>query len=147
MGVRPNQHSEPSEDELRAMLEEREQAQTADRRRLARICTCILAVIFAALAVAALSSADFREAVTQLFREPASEASPRPQPVKPPGAQESVEDELKRTANDVTAGPLVSPDGKVISKEDIGFAMELLNFAQGPPSHQEPPAEKARKDP
>ena len=128
------------------MLEEREQVQAASRHRLARICTLILTVGFAVLALAFFSSSDNRDAVASLFREPAPEPPPRPQPVKPAGAQESVEDELKRTAHDVIAGPLASPDGKVISKEDIGFAMELLNFAQGPPSHEEPPAEKAKAD-
>ena len=126
------------------MLEEREQVQATARHRLARIGTRILAVGLAGLAIGFFSFSDNREAVASLFREPAPEPAPPPQVAKPPGAHESVEDELIRTANNVNAGPLASPDGKAISKEDIGFAMELLNFAQGPRPREETPAEKAK---
>jgi hypothetical protein len=144
VGETPDQPAEPSEEELRAMLEEREQVQATARRQLAGIGTRILAVGLAALVIGFFSFSDNREAVASMFREAAPDPAPPPPAAKPAGVQESVADELIRTANDVTAGPLASPDGKAISKEDIGFAMELLNFAQGPPPREEAPVEKAK---
>jgi hypothetical protein len=134
------------------MLEEREQVQATVQHGLARVGTRILAVGFAVLAIGFFSFSDNREAVASMFREapsePAPPAKPPPTPAKPAPGQESAADELIRTANDVTAGPLaapVSPDGKVVSKEDIGFAMELLNFTQGPRTQEAPRAEKKEK--
>jgi len=142
------------------MLERREQVQATQQHRLAGIGTRIVAASLAALIIGFFSFSDNREAVASMFREPAPEAAPPPQAspalellqaaAKPPtGRQESASEELARTANNVTAGPLltpegISPDGKLVSKEDISFAVQLLNFAQGPPTQQAPPAEKAK---
>lgn len=147
MAETPDQPVEPSEDELRAMLEAREQVQATAQKRLAGIGSRILVIGFAVLALGFFSFSDNREAVASILREVTSEPAPAPQPIpaKPVGGQESVSDELIRTANAVNAGPLALPaDGKVIGQEDIGFALELLNFTQGPPT-QEAPAEKKDK--
>jgi len=130
------------------MLEEREQVQATTQHQLARIGTRVLAAGLAALAIGFFSFSDNREAVASMFREPAPEPARPPQqsaPAKPADGQLSAADELTRAANDMTSNPLALPsDGKIIHKEDIGFAMELLNFAQGPPTQQAPPAEKAK---
>ncbi|HEY1121415.1 MAG TPA: hypothetical protein VGE67_07425 [Haloferula sp.] len=145
------------------MLENREKVQATEQHRLAGIGTRIVAGVVAALVIGFFSFSDNREAVASMFREPAPEAETGPQPralpslelldapAKSAGGQESASEELTRTANTVTAGPLLTPEGlapggKVVSKEDIGFAMQLLNFAQGPPTQEAPkPAEKAKE--
>jgi hypothetical protein len=145
----PDPPAEPSEEELRAMLEAREQVHATTQHQLARIGTRVLVAGLAALAIGFFSFSDNREAVASMFREPAPEPArppqPAPAPAKPADGQVSAADELTRAANDMTSNPLALPsDGKIIHKEDIGFAMELLNFAQGPPTQQAPPAEKAK---
>jgi hypothetical protein len=134
------------------MLEAREQVQAKAQNRLAGIGTRIFVIGFAVLTIGFFSFSDNREAVVSMFREPATEPTPPPKPApalapaKPAAGQESPSDELVRTANDVTAGPLALPsDGKIIHKEDIGFAMELLNFTQGPRTQEAPQAEKKDK--
>ena len=112
------------------------------------------------IAIVFFSFGDNRELVASLLREaePGADAPARPEPApqlatptaKPGGKQEGVSEELTRTANNITAGPLltpegIAPDGKLVSKEDIGFAMQLLNFAQGPPTQEAPPPEKAKE--
>jgi hypothetical protein len=147
----PDSPAESPEEDLRTMLEAREQVQATTQHQLARIGTRILAVTFAALVIGFFSFSDNREAVASMFREATSEPTPPPQaraaPANMADGQESVADELIRATNDVNAGPLALPqDGKVVSKEDIGFVMQMLNFAQGPPNQAAPPAEKS-KDP
>ena len=132
------------------MLEAREQVQATTQHRLARIGTRILAVGFAAVVIGFFSFSDNREAVASMFREAASEPAPPPQPQAAPGkpadGPESAADELIRATNQVNANPLALPqDGKVVSKEDIGFVMQMLNFAQGPPNQEAPPAEKTKE--
>ena len=141
------------------MLDAREQLKTSEQHRLAGVATRIAAGAFAVIAIVFFSFGDNRELVTALFSEldPNADAPPRPQPApqlalptaKPAGTQESASEELTRAANNVTAGPLltpegIAPDGKLVSKEDIGFAMQLLNFAQGPRNQEAPPPEKAK---
>lgn len=150
MGETRDQPAGPSEDDLQSMLEAREQVKAAARNRLSGIGTRIVVIGFAVLTIGFFSFSDTREAVASMFREPASEPTPPPQPApapaKPIPGQESASDELVRTANAVNAGPLALPaDGKIISKEDIGFAMELLNFTQGPRTQEAPKAEKKEK--
>lgn len=143
------------------MLEAREQVQATEQHRLAGIGTRVFAIIFAALAIGFFSSSDTREAVASMFREPPSQANPPPRSLPelglleatpaPAGEQESASEELIRTANTASAGPMfnpegINPDGKIISKEDIGFAMQLLNFAQGPPPQEARPAAEKAKD-
>ena len=151
MAETPDQPAEPAEEDLQTMLEAREQVQATSQHRLARTGTRILAVAFAALVIGFFSFSDNREAVASMFREPAAEPAPRPQPqaqalpFNPADGRESPADELIRATNEVNANPLGLPaDGKVVSKEDIGFVMQLLNFAQGPPNQEAPPAKKAK---
>ena len=142
------------------MLDAREQAKTFEQHRLAGIGTRIAAGAFAVIAIGFFSFGDNREFVASLLREaePGADAPPRPESApqfptstaKPRGEQESASEELTRTANNVSAGPLltpegIAPDGKLVSKEDIGFAMQLLNFAQGPRTQEAPPPEKAKE--
>lgn len=134
----------PSEAELRAMLEAREQVQASAQSRLAGIGTRILAISFAVLAIGFFSFRDNREAVASMFLEAASDPQPPSPATKPADAQESVEDLLLRTSNGIDAKSLGSTEGKVITKEDIAFATELLNFGQTPSPRKEPPAEKAK---
>jgi hypothetical protein len=148
VGETPEQPAEPSEEELRAMLEKREQVQATQQHRLARIGTRFLMVVFAAAAIAFFSSSENREAAASMFREPEPAPAPPPKPAMPAksgGAPETVEEQLIRGATDATT--LSSPDGKMISKEDIGLAVEILNFMQGPPPREEPPAEEKAKGP
>ncbi|MEK7950988.1 hypothetical protein [Luteolibacter soli] len=145
------QPTDPSEEELRAILERREQVLAMQQHNLGRIVTRVVVALIALALIGFFSSSENREIVASLFREPAPEpvlppAPPRlptdvglgPAPAKPAAGQvESASDELLRTATNASAGPLISPesissDGKIISKEDIGFASELLNFAEGP---------------
>ena len=133
------------------MLEAREQVQAKAQNRLAGIGTRIFVIGFAVLTIGFFSFSDTREAVLSMF-EPAPEPTPSPQPApalipaKPAAGQESASDELTRAANNVTAGPLALPsDGKIIHKEDIGFAMELLNFTQGPRVQEAQQPEKKDK--
>jgi len=134
------------------MLEAREQVQAKAQNQLAGLGSRILLIGFAILTIGFFSFSDTRDAVASMFRDPASEPTPPPRPVpalaaaKPAANQESASDELTRAANNVNAGPLALPaDGKIITKEDIGFAMELLNFAQGPRTQESPAAEKKDK--
>jgi hypothetical protein len=141
------------------MLDAREQVKTSEQHRLAGIATRIAAGVVAVIAIVFFSFGDNRELVTSLLREtePNADAPPRPESApqlapptaKPAGKQESASEEIARTANNATAGPLltpegIAPDGKLVSKEDIGFAMQLLNFAQGPRNQEAPPPEKAK---
>jgi hypothetical protein len=148
----PDQPAEPSDEELRTMLEAREQVHATTQHQLARIGTRILAVTIVALLIGFFSFSDNREAVASMFREAAAEPEPAPPrqpqvaPANPGGGPESAADELIRATNQVNASPLALPaDGKVVSKEDIGFVMQLLNFAQGPPNQEAPPAEKPKE--
>lgn len=142
------------------MLETREQVQAKEQHRLAGIGSRVFAITFAALAIGFFSFSSNREAVASMFREAAPEAAPPPRSLPslelldatatPAGQQESASNELIRAANNASAGPMftpegINPDGKIISKEDIGFAMQLLNFGNAPPAREAPrPAEKAK---
>ena len=126
------------------MLEAREQVQASAQSRLAGVGTRILAISFAVLAIGFFCFRDTREAVVSIFQEAASDPEPPARPAKPADAQESVEDLLLRTSNGIDAKSLGSSEGKIITKEDIAFATQLLNFGQTPPPREAPPAEKAK---
>jgi len=137
------------------MLDAREKVRATTQHRLARTGTRILATGFLVLLIGLFSSSDIREAVVSLFHEaPPETATESPsRPLALPEAlsaegQTGAAEELIRAANNVNSNPLGLPaDGKAIHKEDIGFVMELLDFAQGPPVQRAPTAPKAKKDP
>ncbi|MCW1923787.1 hypothetical protein OKA05_14565 [Luteolibacter arcticus] len=146
----PEQPAEPSEGELRAILDERERVRAAARQRVAGRTTRIIAAVIAVVVIALVSPSENREIVASLFREPDPEPSAAPQvePAKPlePGEQESIEDQLTNSAS-IDAKSMVSPDGKIVTKADIGLAMELLNFMQVAPKREDPPATKSEPQP
>ncbi|MCW1884174.1 hypothetical protein OKA04_05490 [Luteolibacter flavescens] len=148
MEERPDHPSEPTEDELRSMLEEREEVQAAEQNRLGSKVTRVSLVIFAVAAITFFSFRENREAVADIFREP------DPEPLHLPGLADfpeddgSVESQLLRNASGIDPSALGAPGGKIVTKEDIEFASELLNFGTLPKKHDEtPPQEKEKKKP
>ncbi len=138
---KPSRADEPDEGELRALLETRERQQADRWQDLRRVSTRIIGLAFVAGAVAFLA--------TGWNREPAAaDAGGNPQagaPVKPTavpaifaGAVENPDEEaLKRAAGMPTKAEerAKAMDGKIIDQEDIKFAMDLLQFMQGPPDN------------
>ena len=124
---------EPSEEDLRELLEAREREQAVGWRKLNRASTWILLLAAAAGLGAFLSSGSNRADLASMFRE---------QPAAPPAAVPAVfaaavenpdEEALKRAAGIPTrAEEAKRKDGKIIDQEDIKFAMDLMQFMQGP---------------
>lgn len=129
---------EPEEAELRDLLEDREQLQAVGWQRLSQTSTRIIGFALLAAVAAFLAIGSNRDWVAAMFRgTPAT-----PEPAKPAavpaifaGAVENPDEEaLKRAAGMPTKADerAKASDGKIIGKEDIKFAMELLQFMQGP---------------
>jgi len=130
---------EPEEDELRELLEERDQQQAVGWQHLSRISTKIIGFSMVAGLVAFLAIGSNRDWVAAMFQN----KPPVPEPAKPAtvpaifaGAVENPDEEaLKRAAGMPTKADerAKAKDGKIIDKEDIKFAMDLMQFMQGPP--------------
>lgn len=130
---------EPEEDELRNLLEEREQQQAVGWQNLRRTATKILGFALLAGVVAFVSIGTNRDWVAAMFQE----TPPVPAPAQPAtvpaifaGAVENPDEEaLKRAAGMPTKADerAKAMDGKIIDQEDIKFAMDLMQFMQGPP--------------
>lgn len=137
-GTEPPKPVEPEEDELRDLLERREQQQAAGWQNLRRTSTKILGLALLAGAVAFVSIGSNRDWVASMF----DDTPPAPAPAKPAtvpaifaGAVENPDEEaLKRAAGMPTKADerAKAKDGKIIDKEDIKFAMDLMQFMQGP---------------
>lgn len=140
--MEPPKPAEPEEDELRHLLEEREQQQAVGWQHLNRISTKIIGLSLLVGVVSFLAIGSNRDWVAAMFHDapPASE----PAPSKPAtvlavfaGAVEDPDEEaLKRAAGMPTKADerAKAKDGKLIDKEDIKFAMDLMQFMQGPPA-------------
>lgn len=140
--MEPPKPAEPEEDELRQLLEEREEQQAVGWQHLSRISTKIMGLALLAGAVAFLSIGSNRDWVAAMFHDapPASEPPPAEPATVPSifaGAVENPDEEaLKRAAGMPTKADerAKALDGKLIDKEDIKFAMDLMQFMQGPPA-------------
>lgn len=140
--LEPPKPTEPEEYELRQLLEEREEQQAVGWQHLSRISTKIIGLALLAGVVAFLSIGSNRDWVAAMFHDapPASEPSPAKPATVPAifaGAVENPDEEaLKRAAGMPTKADerAKAMDGKIIDKEDIKFAMDLMQFMQGPPA-------------
>lgn len=138
----PPKPAEPEEDELRHLLEEREEQQAVGWQHLSRISTRIIGLALLAGGVAFLSIGSNRDWVAAMFHDapPVSEPAPAKPATVPAifaGAVENPDEEaLKRAAGMPTKADerAKAMDGKIIDKEDIKFAMDLMQFMQGPPA-------------
>ncbi len=138
-GEDPPKPVEPEEDELRDLLEKREQQQAAGWHNLRRTATRILGFAMLAGVVAFVSIGSNRDWVAAMFHD----TPPAPAPAQPAtvpaifaGAVENPDEEaLKRAAGMPTKADerAKAMDGKIIDQEDIKFAMDLMQFMQGPP--------------
>ena len=137
--------AEPEEEELRDLLEKRERQQAVGWQNLRRTATRILGFALFVGVVAFFSIGSNRDWMAAMFQN----KQPAPEPAKPAtvpaifaGAVENPDEEaLKRAAGMPTKadGMAKAKDGGIIDKEDIKFAMDLMQFMQGPP-------EAAKKD-
>lgn len=144
-GAEPSKPVEPEEDELRDLLDQRDQQQAVGWQQLRRTSTRIIGIVLLAGVVAFLAIGSNRDWVAAMFQN----KPPAPEPAKPAtvpaifaGAVENPDEEaLKRAAGMPTKadGMAKAKDGGIIDKEDIKFAMDLMQFMQGPP-------EAAKKD-
>ena len=138
-GEEPLKPVEPEEDELRDLLDERDQQQAVGWQHLSRISTKIIGVALLVGVVAFFAIGSNRDWVAAMFQNKPS----APEPAKPAtvpaifaGAVENPDEEaLKRAAGMPTKADerAKAKDGKIIDKEDIKFAMDLMQFMQGPP--------------
>jgi len=138
-GAEPLKPVEPEEDELRELLEERDHQQAVGWQHLNRISTKIIGLALLAGVVAFLAIGSNRDWLAAMFQN----KPPVPEPSKPAtvpaifaGAVENPDEEaLKRAAGMPTKADerARAKDGKIIDKEDIKFAMELMQFMQGQP--------------
>lgn len=135
--------AEPSEDELRTMLEKREREQAAGWSRMRRISTRLLVGGFALAVIVFLSFGSNRDLIAALLREsPPESATAKPaEAVASPTMDHSDEAMLKRAAGIPLASDLET-GGKLIDEADIRLAMELMNFMNVPDA---PPAEPPAK--
>lgn len=138
-GEEPPKPVEPEEAELRELLDERDQQQAVGWQHLSRLSTKIIGLALLAGLVAFLAIGSNRDWVAAVFQN----KPPVPEPAKPAtvpaifaGAVENPDEEaLKRAAGMPTKADerAKAKDGKIIGKEDIKFAMDLMQFMQGPP--------------
>ncbi len=138
-GEEPLKPVEPEEDELRDLLDERDQQRAVGWQQLRRTSTRIIGIVLLAGVVAFLAIGSNRDWVAAMFQN----KPPAPEPAKPAtvpaifaGAVENPDEEaLKRAAGMPTKADerAKAKDGKIIDKEDIKFAMDLMQFMQGPP--------------
>ena len=145
--MEPPKPAEPEEDELRDLLEERDQRQALGWQHLRRTSTRVIGFALLAGGVAFLSIGSNRDWVAAMFDD--SPPAPAPAPAKPAtvpaifaGAVDNPDEEaLKRAAGMPTKADerAKAKDGKIIDQQDIKFAMDLMQFMQGPP-------EAAKKD-
>jgi hypothetical protein len=135
-GAGPQKPVEPEEDELRDLLEEREQQQAVGWQHLSRISTKILGFALLAGVVAFVLIGTNRDWVAAMFQDKPPEAvRPATVPGIFAGAVENPDEEaLKRAAGMPTKADerAKAKDGKIIDQEDIKFAMDLMQFMQGP---------------
>jgi hypothetical protein len=133
---------EPTEDELRAMLAVREDRQRAERRRLSRrLSRALLGMtVIATAAVTAIPAT--RGWIAGLGQPaPAVDRPPPPPPLPPPLLRRAADNgALLREAR---MSPSADPQGKggdggIIDQGDMRFAMDLLQFLQGPPPAKDP---------
>ena len=146
-GAEPLKPVEPEEDELRELLEERDHQQAVGWQHLNRISTKIIGLALLAGVVAFLAIGSNRDWLAAMFQN----KPPVPEPSKPAtvpaifaGAVENPDEEaLKRAAGMPTKADerARAKDGKIIDKEDIKFAMELMQFMQGQPVAEKKDAE------
>lgn len=140
--MEPPRSAEPEEDELRHLLEEREQQHAVGWKHLSRISTKIIGLALLAGMMAFLAIGSNRDWVAALFQDSPAASEPAPEkPAKVPavfaGAVEDPDVEaLKRAAGMPTKADerAEAKDGKIIDQEDIRFAMDLMQFMQGPPA-------------
>lgn len=141
----PPKAAEPEEDELRDLLDERDQRTAVGWQSLNRTSTRIIGLALVLGMIIFLAVGSNRDWIAAMF----DDKPPAPAPAKPAtvpaifaGAMENPDEEaLKRAAGMPTKADerAKARDGKIINKEDIKFAMELMQFMHGPP-------EKAAKD-
>lgn len=144
-GAEPPKPVEPEEDELRDLLDQRDQQQAVGWQQLRRTSSRIIGIVLLAGVVAFLAIGSNRDWVAAMFQNKPS----APEPAKPAtvpaifaGAVENPDEEaLKRAAGMPTKADerAKAKDGKIIDQQDIKFAMDLMQFMQGPP-------EAAKKD-
>lgn len=115
---------EPSEEELRAMLEDRELKQAGDWNRLKRLATRVILVLVAIGALVFFGSGLHKDLAAVMFPEALPSAASKV-PVTPPVS---------------AASPAESGGGKLIDQDDIRFTMQLMNFMQGPAKDEARPA-------
>jgi hypothetical protein len=142
--MEPPKPAEPEEDELRHLLEEREVQQAVGWQHLSRISTKIIGLALVAGVVAFLSIGSNRDWVAAMFQSAPPATASESAPAKPAtvpaifaGAVENPDEEaLKRAAGMPTKADerAKAMDGKIVDKEDIKFAMDLMQFMQGPPA-------------
>jgi hypothetical protein len=138
-GAGPPKPVEPEEDELRDLLDQRDQQQAVGWQQLRRTSSRIIGIVLLAGVVAFLAIGSNRDWVAAMFQN----KPPAPEPAKPAtvpaifaGAVENPDEEaLKRAAGMPTKADerAKAMNGKIIDKEDIKFAMDLMQFMQGPP--------------
>ena len=135
----PSRAGEPDEAELRELLESRDEQQAARWQDLRRISTRIIGLAVLAGAAAFLATGwNGDPAAADAGGNPQDAATDQPAAVPAifAGAVDNPDEEaLKRAAGMPTKADerAKAMDGKVIDPEDIRFAMDLLQFMQGPP--------------
>lgn len=145
--MEPPKPAEPEEDELRDLLEERDRQRAVGWQHLSRISTRVIGFALLAGGVAFLSIGSNRDWVAAMFHDaPPVTATAPAKPATVPaifaGAVDNPDEEaLKRAAGMPTKADerAKAKDGKIIDQQDIKFAMDLMQFMQGPP-------EAAKKD-
>ena len=137
-GGEPLKPVEPEEDELRELLEQRERQQADGWQNLRRTSTRILGFGLLAGMIAFLSIGSNRDWVAAVFQDKPTAPEPAKSTTVPAifaGAVENPDEEaLKRAAGMPTKADerAKAKDGKIIDQEDIKFAMDLMQFMQGP---------------
>lgn len=138
--MEPPKPAEPEEDELRGLLEERDQRQALGWQHLRRTSTRVIGFALLAGGVAFFAIGSNRDWLAAMF----DDSPPAPAPAKPAtvpaifaGAVDNPDEEaLKRAAGMPTKADerAKAKDGKIIDQQDIKFAMDLMQFMQGPPA-------------
>jgi hypothetical protein len=132
-----------SDDELRDVLEAAERRKDEDLRSKSRTVSIILLVPTLILAGCAAMFLILNQADTPPVPEkPAAATAPNPLPVaksETDATLDTFRPEYLRANQPAQPGQTPKPEGKVIDKDDIRFAVELLNFTTSakptPPKH------------